>query len=173
MGRLLLNLDYPMVLIGVDPGGTTGIAVYDVPSPDELPRLAGYYQWADSWTIAAQLMALKSKVQKQRPDAQVAFVVEQFDNRPGIVDPDFTPKYIIRDIDRDMANEQVFYQTPSQAKNLVKPAHRGTPDGLKRFGWYQVGMGHANDASRHVIVFLVEKLHHMPTILKGWPRRDN
>jgi hypothetical protein len=171
VAQLLLTLAYPMVLIGVDPGGTSGIAVYDVPSADEPARHVGYEQWSDSWTIASQLLALKSKIQKQRPGVQVVFVVEQFDNRPGIVDPDLTPKYIIRDIDRDMANEQVFYQTPSQAKNLVKPAHRGTPDGLKRFGWYKVGMGHANDASRHVIVFLVEKLHHMPTITKGWPKR--
>jgi hypothetical protein len=104
-------------------------------------------------------------------DYEVVFVIEQFDKRPGIADPDLTPKYIIRDIENNLPHRTFEWQIPAQAKNLVKPATKGVPDGLKRFGWYKVGMGHANDASRHVIVFLVEKIKHMPTILLGWPKK--
>jgi hypothetical protein len=101
----------------------------------------------------------------------IRYVIEQFDNRPGVVNPDFTPKYVINDIKNLIAEEYIQWQTPSQAKNLVKPSHNGTADGLKRFGWYQTKFRHANDASRHVIVYLVERLKHKPTILKGWPKR--
>jgi hypothetical protein len=165
----VLNLDYPLAVIGVDPGGTTGVAEYLVHSADALPRLHGTKQWGDPDTVMLQMKGVADYWRAQ--GYQVVFVVEQFDKRPGIADPDFTPKFIINDINRYLTDEIIIWQTPSQAKNLVKPAKNGAADGLKRFGWYTPGMGHANDASRHVITFLVEKLHHMPTILKGWPKR--
>lgn len=169
MTTTLLHLDYPMVLIGVDPGGTTGVSVYGLNAEDTPAFLLDSIQWGDPDTVSTHLQAL---VKKWRDASfNVVLIIEQFDKRPGIVEPDYSSMYIIRDIERDMPNETIVWFTPSQAKNLVKPAHKGAPDGLKKFGWYKVGMGHANDASRHVIVFLVERLHHMPTILRGWPKR--
>lgn len=170
MGLRVLNLDYPMVVIGIDPGVTTGVAAYIVQSPDSLPVLDKTEQWGDPDHVVTNM--LNTRYGYEQRGYKSVFVIEQFDKRPGVADPDYTPKYIIRDIERYLPDAVRVYQTPSQAKNLVKPAHKGAPDGLKRFGWYQVGMGHANDASRHVITFLVEKVHHLPTTLKGWPKRD-
>lgn len=171
MALTVLNLDYPLVAIGVDPGVTTGIAEYVINSADDLPVQANTFQWGDYEIVTGQMRERSHYWRELGFD--VVFVIEQFDKRPGVVDPDFTPKFIINDIERYLPDEKRIYQTPSQAKNLVKPAKAGVPDGLKRFGWYVVGMGHANDASRHVITFLVEKLKHMPTILRGWPKRGN
>jgi hypothetical protein len=156
---------YPVTVIGVDPGATTGIAEYIVRDNGAEQTYVG--QWTDPDAVAQDLI-VRAKASKY----PVVFVVERFDNRPGVVNPDFTPKFVIRDIKRWVEPAYtVVWQTPSQAKNLVKPPHVGKPDGLKRFGYYVVGKRHANDASRHVIVFLVEQLKHMPTILKGWPKR--
>lgn len=159
-----------MVVCGIDPGVTTGVAVYLVPSPEEPVVLLETQQWGNYEQVTALMLGIKRKyVNREAANGSCVFVIEQFDKRPGIVDPDFTPKFIINDIERYLPDEVTVYQTPSQAKNLVKPAKNGVPDGLKRFGWYVVGMNHANDASRHVITFLVERLRHMPTIIKGWP----
>ena len=38
-------------------------------------------------------------------------------------------------------------QTPAAAKQF------STNDKLKRLGWYQPGMGHANDAARHLLLY--------------------
>jgi hypothetical protein len=159
--------DYPFVVIGVDPGGTTGVSVYFVTELSAF--LQESLQWGDPVTVWEQLEELAQKYEASW--GPVVFVAEQFDKRPGIANPDFTPKYIIKDIETHLQHRTFVWQTPSQAKNLIKPATKGSPDGLKRFGYYKVGMGHANDASRHVLVFLVEKIKHMPTILLGWPKK--
>ena len=168
----VLNLDYPMVAIGIDPGVTTGVAVFVLPGENEPAQLVENLQWGEPEKVWDKMLSLKHRY-KVQGFKHIVFVIEQFDKRPGVVDPDFTPKFIINDIERYLPTEPRVYQTPSQAKNLVKPAKNGVADGLKRFGWYKVGMGHSNDASRHVITFLVEKVKHMPTILKGWPRRGD
>lgn len=166
----VLNLDYPMAVIGIDPGGTTGVAEYLVKSENEKPILHDTHQWGDRNEVWKQMRELA--LVWRSAEVNPIFTIEQFDKRPGIADPDYSSMYIINDIERYLPGEKRVYFTPSQGKNLVKPAHRGAPDGLKRFGWYVPGMGHANDASRQVIVFLVEKLKHRPTILLGWPKRN-
>lgn len=163
----LLQIDYPMVVVGVDPGVTTGVAIYGLASSDKYPVLLSAEQWGNPESVSTRMRELLGKYKN------VVFVIERFDKRPGVVDPDYTPMFIINDINRDLPDATIVWQTPSQAKNLVKPARRGVPDGLKRWGWYEVGKGHANDASRHVITFLVEKLAHIPTIKRGWPPRGD
>lgn len=162
----ILKIDYPFVLIAVDPGGTTGIAVYNVTEESASP--IKFEQWGDPDNVWRELQKLADEYENS--GSEVIIVIEQWDKRPGIASPDFTPMFIIKDIKRNL-DYNIIWQTVSQAKNLVKPATNGAPDGLKRFGWYQPGMRHANDASRHAILFLTETIKHMPTILRGWPKR--
>lgn len=162
------SIEYPCVVIGVDPGGTTGVAVFGFASADTVPEYVEHFQWDDPWTAADQINTLYRKWAVKFP---TYLVIEQFDKRPGIIDPDYTPKYINRDVARAMTDVEIVWQTPSMAKNLVKPPKKGTTDGLKRFGWYNTSNRHANDAARHVIVFAVEKMRHKPTVLRGWPRQ--
>lgn len=165
--KILQLPDYPFVAIGVDPGGTTGVSVFVVHEDATMPF--AFYQWGNPDTVYAELEALAVEYEEEY-GLPIVFVIEQFDKRPGVADPDFTPKFIINDIERNLSHRTIVWQIVSAAKNLVKPATKGREDGLKRFGWYQVGMGHANDATRHVIMFLVETMKHMPTIKRGWPK---
>lgn len=158
---------YPVVVIGVDPGGTTGVC--DMLFTEDSVELLAEGQWGEPDDVWKLLRARAHKYRKQ--GYRVVIVVEQFDKRPGVVNPDFTPKFIIRDIDLHLTDYYIKYQIPAAAKNLVKPAKRnGGPDHLKRFGWYSTNSPHANDAKRHVIVYGVESLRHMPLILAGWPK---
>lgn len=127
------------------------------------------YQWGDPDHV---WKAIETLVHDWQITNRVVLVVEQFDKRPGIINPDFTPKFINRDIEINITDVEIVWQIPAAAMNLVRPPghkHKGQ-DQLKRFGWYKTNNTHANDAVRHAIVYAVEKLRHMPTILLGWPK---
>lgn len=158
---------YPLLVVAVDPGGTTGVAVFKF--TEETVEYIDHYQWGDPDYVWRKIHELVHACQKVH---ETVLVVEQFDKRPGIINPDFTPKYIGRDITNNIDDVEIVWQTPSVAMNLVRPPgkrHKG-PDQLKRFGWYNTSNTHANDAARHAIVYAVETLKHMPTILRGWPK---
>lgn len=160
-----------IAIIGFDPGVTSGVAVLHL--TDDSVECVAQLQWGDPDTVWQKLHALARKLEPQVDE--VIIVSEQFDKRPGVINPDFTPKFINRDIDNNIHDFKVVYQIPSAAKNLVKPPgprNKSGSDQLKRFKMYGVGKPHANDATRHSIVYAVEIIKHMPTILLGWPRRD-
>lgn len=157
---------YPLVVIGVDPGVTTGVAVFGF--TEDTVEYIEHFQWPDPDIAYQQLDDLAKSYQAK--GFRTILVVEQFDKRPGVINPDFTPKFICRDIDNHLQHHEVVYQIPAVAKNLVKQPRRGGTDGLRRFGWYTASNRHANDAVRHVIVYAVRELKHLPTILRGWPR---
>lgn len=167
-----IKVTLPLAIIGVDPGGTTGVAEYTLDSMEAQAKLQATGQVTEMGEVVPYLMhAAGGWMQK---GYAVLFVIEQFDKRPGVADPDYSAMYVIQFIKTQISDKHIVWQTPSQAKNLVKPAGKsGKADGLVRFGWYKRGQKHANDASRHVVVFLVEKLKHKPTQLKGWPKRGN
>lgn len=160
--------EYPLVVVAVDPGGTTGVAVFGF--TEETVEYIEHFQWGDPDYVWREIHKLVHKWQAK--GFRVVLVVEQFDKRPGIINPDFTPKYIGRDIKNNIDDVEIVWQIPSVAMNLVRPPgkrHKGA-DQLKRFGWYKTVNTHANDAARHAIVYAVETLKHMPTILRGWPK---
>lgn len=163
-----MALGYPLVVVAVDPGGTTGVAVFGF--TEETVEYIEHFQWGDPDYVWKEIHKLVHKWQGK--GFEVVLVVEQFDKRPGVINPDFTPKYIGRDINNNIDDVEIVWQIPAVAMNLVRPPgprHKGA-DQLKRFGWYHVKNTHANDAARHAIVYAVETLKHMPTILRGWPK---
>ena len=140
-------------MLGVDPGGTTGLALieFDATSEPKLlwvhqvpDGLKGFLHWHDS------------------TDAKWDFVVcESFTVRPGVHGVDITPSYIIGAIEALEAKvSKIYYQPPSQ-----KPLCDDSV--LKKIGMYSPGMGHANDATRHGIIYL-RNVRHLPTLKKGW-----
>lgn len=158
---------YPVVVIGVDPGVTTGLSVFLF--TEERVELLEYHQLPDPDFVWIEILRF---IRYWQAGYRVVLVVEQFDKRPGVVNPDFTPKFINRDIENNIANVEIVWQIPAAAKNLVRPpgrTNRGL-DHLKKFGWYHKAQGHSNDATRHVIVYGVEKLKHRPLIQLGWPK---
>jgi len=159
--------DYPLIVVAVDPGGTTGIAVFKF--TDDDAEYLEHHQWGDPDYVWKKIHDL---VHYWQAGYEVVLVVEQFDKRPGIINPDFTPKYIGRDISNNIDDVETVWQIPGAAMNLVKPPSKRYhgQDQLKRFGWYHTSNTHANDAARHAIVFAVDVLDHRPTIVRGWPK---
>lgn len=161
-------IEYPIIVIAVDPGVTTGIAVFKF--TEEAVEYLDSYQWGDPDYVWIQIQSLAHAWMVR--EKHVVLVVEQFDKRPGIINPDFTPKFINRDIENNILDVEIVWQIPGAAMNLVRPPGKKNkgPDQLKRFGWYKTNNTHANDAVRHAIVYGVDKLKHMPLILRGWPK---
>ena len=140
-------------LISLDPGGTTGVAVFYFDEFSvELVRtlqvkgdLKGFLVWAES----AQL-----------PEYDV-IVCEDFVLRPGVHGANIIPAYIIGALQAKMGHDYpIVLQKPSQ-KRLCPD------DVLKRMGYYKVASPHANDAIRHGIIYL-RQMKHKVTLLKGW-----
>lgn len=157
-------------IIGVDPGGTTGACWIRL--HEDSYQLVGAYQFNDSDTAWREVQRLIDNAAYD----EVHLVIEQFDKRPGIINPDYSAKFVERDIDNNVTGYDVKYkQIPAEAKNLIKEAKRnnGRGDALKRFGLYQTAMKHANDSLRHALTYAVVQLKHMPTILKGWPKPND
>lgn len=159
---------YPVRIIGVDPGATTGIRIFDVYEDWAYP--VANIQYEDQTSAWEYLLDLYEE--GVAAHLRTMFVIERFDKRPGVVEPDYSAMYVQNDIRGHFPKDiEIVWQIPAQAKNLVKPPGkmwRGE-DQLKRFGWYTRGGKHSNDATRHVIVYLVEQLRHEPTIRLGWP----
>lgn len=141
--------------------------------PSGSPEQLYHDQWEDPDTACYELKRLADKYHEE--GYEVVLVGEQFDKRPGVINPDYTAKYVNRDVENTIFDYEIVWQVPAAAKNLVKysaKAHDGR-DGLHRFGFYLIGRRHANDATRHALVYAVEKLKHKATILLGWPRKDD
>lgn len=157
-----------MIVMGIDPGGTTGVSI--IAAEEELSEQIYWHQFPDADTFYLDLETL---IRTFNPDV---VVIEQFDKRPGIVNPDYTPKYVCRDIENHVIPNhpevEFVFQIPALAMNMVRTARKGGVDGLKRFGWYRVSNVHANDATRHAVAYLVHTAKHMPTILRGWPKPE-
>lgn len=160
----------PFLVVGVDPGGTTGISTFMV--EEAAATQIDFAQWANDGHVWQRLLDYIMELEEVH-SMPVVLVVEQFDKRPGVIDPDYSAMYICKDIKENIDGPScpIVWQIPAAAKNLIKPATKGKPDQLKRFGLYHPNYRHANDATRHVLVYLVEKIKHRPTILKGWPKR--
>lgn len=153
------------IIIGIDPGVTTGVAKLHL--TDTTYKLVGTWQLQDPDNVWEPLKQIIEAAYETSDDVTV--LCESFEIRPDVVDPDETPKYIIKDLDRYVAPDYpIEYQTASQAKVGVPPSKSGRRDRLYAFGLHQRGFRHANDAIRHTLVYAIEKLRHRPLIVAGW-----
>lgn len=138
---------------------------------EESFKLEETFQFTDQNSAWMEVQSAISKYTQL--GYEVHLVVEQFDKRPGIINPDYSAKFVERDIDNNVAGYHTkFKQIPAEAKNFIKEAktNNGKGDALKRFGMYEPGKKHARDALRHVITYAVVRLKHRPLILRGWPK---
>lgn len=150
-------------VIAIDPGVNTGIVVAHVEEEVEIL----YFEQFICATHVETAQHIK-QVLDAYPDAVI--VAEQFDLRPGNkFSADLTPVKVNAIL--DYLVDDIHYQTPAQAKGLVKDAT------LKNLGWWltgkDVGYKDANDvrdAFRHLVYYLVHEMHHKWTLDNGWPR---
>ena len=155
-------------ILGLDPGGTTGIALMGF--YDDSFKLISTWQLGDPDFVVEKILSIveESKQLAQEGD-EFVLLCESFEVRPDVIHPDEAPKFIIKDLERVVEPKHpIRYQTASYAKGGVPPTKNGTRDRLHAFGVHQRGMRHANDAIRHCITYAIDKLQHKPTIVKGW-----
>jgi hypothetical protein len=144
-------------ILCIDPGGTTGIAIFSV-SDETEPKLSKYVE------VSGGTKGFIDFYRETEPDYNWKKIVcESFTLRTGVKFPDLTPVYIIGALEALVKDDiELTLQSPS-AKSLCDD------DRLKSIGMHQRGNGHANDAIRHGIIYL-RNTRHMPTIEMTWPR---
>lgn len=138
-----------MIIVGVDPGKVTGLAVWWNPAfytfIDDFQPL----QTAEVTDHAAVIAVLRRLLMT---DVPLLIACERFVNQPGgklSAQPE-APWVIgaIRSF-ADEVNVKLVFHAPGPAKKIA-------PDSLlRRLGWYTPGGdGHANDAARHIVMGL-------------------
>jgi len=144
-----------MRVLAVDPGGTTGLALYDErPSyhptdPGLLP--AEFYSWQeDDYEGVARRILSNAK-----PGRLDALVCEGFHIRGNTHKLDAGAFNQTTDLigacryAAFLADIPFIRQTPAQAKGFA------TDDKLRKLGWWSTGSaGHDNDAARHLLTHL-------------------
>lgn len=142
-------------LLSLDPGGTTGLALFDYDDDDyelmwrkQVPNgLQGFLNW--TWDEAHYLGIDE-------------IVCESFSLREGLHGVDLSPCYVIGALEAlwPTAVTPITYQAPSQ-KSLC------SDDRLAKLQLHLPGKPHANDACRHGIIYLRNKKHRK-VLSDGW-----
>lgn len=142
-----------MLILGVDPGKRTGVALIEV-TDETAPVLVGY------WEVYGGVSGFR-EWWKTHPDYDV-LVAERYITRGGVVQKDaHHPQQVLGFLDQF----DPILQTPAGRQNAVSDA------ALRALGLYLPGktLRNAREAARHAVWYLKSK-HHRPTLKKGWPR---
>ena len=134
-------------VLGLDPGGTTGVAMMRVDMEDEtvLPELVFLDQVADG------LEGFKTYFQSAVLNGKYIIVSEKWKER-NIKGADRTPQYIEGAMHMLWGNENINYQYPD-VKQLIPDSY------LKEQELWTEGHRHQMDALIHVLVFLRNQGH--------------
>lgn len=159
-----------MIIVSIDPGMSTGIAVLDARDAESRPRLVDYLQIENG--LASALRALESLGETYgEPGDAVEIVCEKFSPRPGARSwrlNELEPIRIEGALSA-MYGDDVTYRRP-EARKLINDDLRATEEFLRWAGYWRVpsdvGLADADDvnaAIMHAIGYLRDKAH-MPTI---------
>ncbi|QOR56106.1 RuvC-like resolvase [Arthrobacter phage Thunderclap] len=161
-----------MIVVGIDPGGKTGVAVHNDKPTKIRPETefheveGGFEGFMDWWECAWRW---------NRWDAldRVHIIVEQFDLRNQEFVADITPKEIIGMLRywAMLHDTELWWATPSAHKSLV------TDEALKRAGLHpprgQVKGGHSRDAMRLVAYHRIHHLRDREFSERLFPKNNN
>jgi hypothetical protein len=130
-----------MKTIGFDPGGTTGVAIFDDDTDGfswERDQVVGEDHHETLWNYLL----------KEMPDV---IVCERFQIRNNVAASTTALEYIgVIKCFAQLSNTTLIMQTPSQAKGFWNDAK------LRRCQLYLPSSGHAMDATRHVLYYLMQ-----------------
>lgn len=126
-----------MIIIAIDPGGTTGVAVWSqtegLTVQAQIDDRYAVYEWLDNWNLP-----------------NIIIVVEDFKPRKGALS--YQPDALrIIGYAEGLAHLRGWgfkLQTPADAKTF------STNDKLRKVGFYRPNMDHARDAARHLLLYL-------------------
>lgn len=142
-----------MKIIGLDPGGTTGVAIYI--NEDNYTGFNGRFQLGHE----AHHLELFDFLVREHPDL---IVCERFDYRPRQGNADLSPVEYIGIVNmywqyRDQSvgsDVEVFYQ-----QQLAHDKGLWTDDKLKVLTLHSPGKPHANDATRQVLYYVTNHMN--------------
>lgn len=131
------------MIVAIDPGKVTGMAVMYA----DLLHFAGE---------VAGRMEMYDRIYSGRLVGASAVVIERFtiSQRTVQSSPQYDALYLIGAVEAWCYKYDVplIFQSPGEAKGF------GTDKKLKALGWYKATSGgHANDASRHLMVYLAAR----------------
>lgn len=145
-------------IIALDPGGTTGWALYDVDSDNNEKWTCGQigpHEHHDELFSHLERLHVQS----------FTVVCESFEFRQNAQRNNLnlmSKEYIgIVKLFGQQRNVPVVFQTAGQAKPFV------TDEKLKIMGHYTPGMKHARDAYRHLILYMVSRLKRVD-LIESW-----
>lgn len=142
-------------LVSVDPGVTTGVSF--ISYHDDGIELEETFQIGNGRRGFIDFLYREIKQPSMAVDI---FVCEDFILRPGVHGANIEPAFVIGAMEGILQDHKVNMQEAG-LKKLVNDER------LKKMGMFSTGWPHANDATRHGIIYLRNKKH-MPTLLKGW-----
>lgn len=147
-----------MLMLSLDPGGTTGAALLEFDS-DTVNLIR-------TWQVPNGLMGFHDWYWDELADGYIfdVIVCESFNLREGLHGVDLTPTYVIGALEGYYYPQKIIYQEP-KLKPLCDDSR------LKLMGLHEKGKPHANDAVRHGIIYLRNRKH-KPTLMKGWVNED-
>lgn len=133
------------LIIAVDPGKTTGLATLDATTQD---LTTAEYGFNDTCSYVAQ------KASEYGSD--LLLVCESFIIGPQTAKNTQAPWSleligVMRYLSRSYCGRDLALQTPATAKRFSSDVR------LKEVGFWTPGKGHANDAARHLLLFLVQR----------------
>lgn len=165
-----LDMAKELVLVGLDPGGTTGWAVLMIgreamldPELRILNNIALYTHGEITGDEHSQIDEIEGMIDSW---PGCAVVREDFTLRTQNKDKSvLSPVRLGFGIDHIMykRGRQIFTQEPSLAKVTA------TDDRLKSWGLYRPGSEHARDATRHAITFARRLKGHPSMLRAAWP----
>ena len=133
-------------ILAIDPGLTTGLAYYDedngsfMSSTEVYGRHELYEYLTQQWLF--------------RGASDIEVVIERWDVRKNThqLSNQEDVRYIIGWVEGQCHMLGIPYveQRPAEAKMF------STNDKLQKLGWYRGGEGHADDAARHLLVYLAK-----------------
>lgn len=152
-------------ILAVDPGGTTGVAMYSYHSK----------QWC-TWQIPYKPIELYEFFTNWIADLPVMVICERFDYRPSgkydfggsraIPKVDLTPRNVIGILELACAytDVEIVWQSPStingdDGKKTKDPSVFWTDEKVKKLGLYKANNVHAMDAVKHILHYRAFTLH--------------
>lgn len=139
-----------MLILGIDPGKTTGLAVWPATEPsDEFPH--GEVISSEVADHVEVFTAILKLLNGRKPDI---IACEKFTAAPGATKLTHQPHApwvigVIGDTAKKFGSTLVF-QSPGPAKRLAPNKL------LRRLGWYEDG-DHRDDAKRHILLALATR----------------
>jgi len=145
------------VIIAIDPGKMSGGAVYRLNDQDGQP----FSSWQCDFDELCKHMIEMGAAHRDNLDVvSESFIITINTAKNTQATWSLELIGVARMVSRLYTGQELVLQTPAAAKRLC------SDDLLKALGWYKPGQGHANDAARHLGLFLLSRGWMDPRIKK-------